>query len=187
MIFFVENKTGFCSRDLQVNIYDSTGKPFYHKKNVKGVLFFNLPQGEYETENKLFYLKKPITYSVPKAPKPEKNISFRDLKVNLLSEEQIGGKARIDTIEGQMDLSEKIFMYPKPIWRKIFFHELGHHLYYTEKYCDHFADLCLLKMGYNPSQLFSGTVCSLKPKESNLDRIIYNHRNGMNTKQKYGN
>jgi hypothetical protein len=183
MTFTIDKKTGFCTEDRDVNIYDSFGKDFYHKRNKGAELRFNLPEGTYKTKNKLWYLDSPVIYSAPRAPKPQKNIPFRNLKVNLKSEYEMNTKARIDTNTGEMDLSDEIFLYPKPIWHKIFFHELGHHLYYTEKYCDHFADLCLLKLGYNPSQLFKGTICSLTPKENNMERILYNYNNGANTRQ----
>lgn len=184
MNFSVKEKTGFVCAEKVLSIFDKNGLPFYERKNNSTLMKFNLPKGNYFSENVIYKLEKPVVYLVPPVPHPEKNVEMRDLKIEVLPEQMIGGKARIDTLTGSVQLSEEIFSLPRPVWQKIFFHEIGHHLYYTEKYCDHFADLCLLKLGYNPLQLYKGSVCSLRHNRENVERFKYNHSNGMKIKQK---
>ena len=182
MIFRVEKKSGFISEDVPLCIYDERGIIFY-RRNKFGEKKFNLPIGTYQTRNKIYLLETPVTYIAPKMQKPEKNFDMRtDLNVNVI--ENYSEKANINVGEGIINMRAEAFRLPKPVWVKMFFHEIGHHLFYTEKLCDQFADLCMLQMGFNPSQLIIGTLCSLKKTKGNLERVMYNFNNGLRTKQK---
>jgi hypothetical protein len=151
-------------------------------RKKKGEKKFNLPIGIYYTDNTIFELPKPITYIVAPMPKPEKQIEMKNLQVNIIN--GFDKKANINVGEGIINMRAEFFQMPRPIWLKVYFHEIGHHMFFSEHLCDRFADLCMLKMGYNPSQLIAGTLCSLDNSERNLQRIKYNYANGLNTKQK---
>ena len=71
--FSCKHKTGFCSSDSLIKIFDETNKPFYVYPNKNGIIYFNLPKGAYTTENNLTKLEKPVFYKLPILPQRSVN------------------------------------------------------------------------------------------------------------------
>ena len=180
MLFTIDKKTGFQTSESPLFIYDERGIIFY-RRFKQGVKRFNLPIGTYSTLNNLVVLPTPVKYLVTPLPTSQKEIRMDKLQINLIPDYE--QKANINVGDGIININSGFFRLPKPIARKVFFHEIGHHLYYSEHLCDKFADLCMLKMGFNPSQLIAGTLCSLDKSKRNYKRIKYNFENGLRTKQ----
>lgn len=85
--------------------------------------------------------------------------------------------ARIFTNEGIIEKGAAFNSYPDPM--KVFFllHEVGHFFYKTEEYCDLFALVHFLQMGYNMSTAIYCLTKVLRKNKQNVDRVIflYNH------------
>lgn len=169
----VEKKTGFCCNDSnEVVIYDHKKKLFYQRKSDRKQSCFNLPSGVYFTNNNLSQLSTPVSYSIPKLPKIEregiipKKVIVRKgdnaHKCSIIRDD----KRRIAVIFAD----RKIFDLPKVQQEMIMLHELGHCFYETEYKCDLFAASYLIKRGYNPSQLALSTFYSLGNTDSSFDR-----------------
>lgn len=91
--------------------------------------------------------------------------------------ELTGTPARIFTLDGIIEKGKKLYDYPKPM--RVFFllHEIAHLYYKTEKYCDLFALVHFLQMGYNMSTAMYCLTNVLRRNDQNLERVlyIYNH------------
>ena len=74
--------------------------------------------------------------------------------------------ARIITFDGSFQDSP---LYE--IWM-IFYHECGHRLYKTEKYCDRYAAKCMLRDGYNPSQIGYAVIDSLSDRQDERKEFV---------------
>jgi hypothetical protein len=155
-------KSGFSSL-LPFRIYDNKGILFYssdfvNKINEGEKHNFNLPFGSYEFDGFLIPLNKPVEYKNILLPKPQRHLQKKPYKIIF------GTNANKCTIfyEKGIILFDKSFL-SKPLYVRynIYFHELGHHLYKTEKYADLFAAKKMLEKGFNPSQIGYGILDSL--------------------------
>jgi hypothetical protein len=84
-----------------------------------------------------------------------------------------GTPARIHTGSGVIELGRSLYNYTKPM--RIFFilHELGHFYYSTEKYCDLFALVFFLRMGYNMSTAMYCLTKVLRHNPQNVERVLF--------------
>ena len=166
----VLRKTGFKSQNSPIYIYDAKRrKLFYsHTGNANGEFFFNLPRGEFLTENKLIALKEPLPVSLPKLPRPEKeNVFPRSVKIKI---EKNPNKASIWIDSHSIQVDPQIFKRTLPEIVFILFHEAGHYLYKDESKCDLYAVHEMLKRGYNPSQCYFAIHNALGDYTSSLER-----------------
>jgi len=157
-------KTGFESSDPVILIYDNNMNVFYEKENKTGK--FNLPKGSYFTRNNVKETK-PINYKItlPKADlKPRFNLNNLSLVLN-----NNPNKASINTVTGKIFFNAEILRGSKTEYYFIFFHEIGHLFFNTEKKCDDFSAAKLLSLGFNPSQIFKASKKTLSKK--NYQRI----------------
>lgn len=166
----VKNKTGFYS-PTDVKIYDDKGHVFYEKscnnKN-QGQVFFNLPEGEFTSENKVHLLNRPLRYILPALPFQEHIIPIpEDIEIIKTDNPHT---CTILLATGKILCDYKVFDWPLANRTHVLFHELGHYYYKTESKCDIFASRKMLKIGYNPSQLAYVTIKNLRP--SNAKRIL---------------
>lgn len=144
----IKSKSGFISLEPDVLIFDENKKPFYFRKNVKGV--FNLPSGIYYTNNTL-KKTKPNKYKVRKLPSRERIRPKRKLSFSF---EDNPNKCQINTHTGEIFIDPVFWNSLNRCERNaVMFHELGHFLYSTEIYCDLYATREMIKKGFNPSQI----------------------------------
>jgi len=142
--------------------------------NFKGLLFyecpkgvnFNLPSGAYSYIGKfehsplIDYSKKFIL------DKPEKKIPFLDIKKIKVTNNP--NKCSIYVNSGLVIIDKAFFNSLNDIQKTfILLHEVGHFYYYTEKKCDNYAKVQMLKAGYNPSQISATTKSTLLSNERN--------------------
>lgn len=147
----VKNISGFLCYEPKIRVYKQ-GKPFYFKDNLRGgVAEFNLPPGNYETDNNILPRVRPVIFLPEKLPPPERNIPRpKKFKVIICKNPN---KCTIELPTGRIFLDKKFSQGNEVQVKFILAHELGHYLYKSEHLCDLYANNMLLKMGYNPSQL----------------------------------
>lgn len=145
----LNRKTGFIANNPV--IYDKRGL-FYRKD---GEVKFNLPPGEYKFDCELNKLSYPVKYRYPTLPFPEKfSILPPAKKLVILLDEKLQ-RAKIRVADNLMVVGRPMLNMLTPEIASIFFHEIGHYYYTTEKYCDYYSIVCMIKLGFNPSQFVS--------------------------------
>jgi hypothetical protein len=173
---YVDKKTGFSSL-LPFKIFDSNGLLFYadfftNKIKNGERLKFNLPAGNYFVDGFLVQLAEPIKQKHIELPKPQREIPYTRYKIKFGENPH---KCTIYYNDGLI-LFDKSFL-SKPLYMRynVYFHELGHHLYGTEKYADLFALKKMLELGFNLSQVGYGTLYTLSDKQRERKKFISNH------------
>lgn len=170
----LHSKTGFTTPQRGVEIYDTKGRPFYVRENVRGV--FNLPKGEYLT-NDILSKCKPRKYRVKPLPIRERNFPKKPFKYVI--QPYNSAKCQIDKETGTVYISNE-FWKDLNLPEKIFIlkHEEGHYRYGTETFCDLYAATEMLKLGFNPSQIKLAIHNTLSPKNWNRKkRLIFSYFN----------
>lgn len=177
------------SRPVTVFIKFTAEKPLCFKLSGKanGLYYFrHLPPG---TPRIKFNIVDPDTYTAnvpfevvktsaietpnqyPQLPPAQrqryKNVTFiynPDLK---------GTPARIYTATGVIEHGPTYLAMPKPIRLFIDLHEEGHLFYATEEYCDVWALVSYLRMGYNRSMAFYTLYHILGKTDVNIKRLEF--------------
>lgn len=170
----LDKKTGFVSV-LPFTIYDSTGILFYssdftNKIDKGGRLLFNLPAGDYKYNGVLRKLDRPVSYKLKSLPTKERRIKKGKYIV------KFGDNPNKCTIfyGPRIILFDNSFKkMPLYVRYAIYFHEMGHHFYKTEKYADLYAYNKMLKLGFNKSQIGLSVLSTLTNKKSSFDRKEY--------------
>lgn len=171
---FVDKKSGFDVKDssLPIVIRDSRGISFYDTNGLSNVTKFNLPPGEYFVDSGTF------TKSNTVKTFPSINLPFRqrfffpnpeNFSIHFAANPNkctVNWGAKSITFDSSFQES------PLPqIWM-IFYHECGHKLYKTEAYCDLYAAKCMIRDGYNPSQIGYAVIDSLSDKQEARKEFI---------------
>ena len=177
MKLVVKHKTGFSCIDNQLLIFDKNKIPFYFRDNNKTTFKFNLPVGTYYTENNLVKLNRPCFYTSPKL----KPFYFNKTLPNRFKivYENNPNKCSVDLTRGIIIFDNSFKNEPRFIKDFIKFHELGHYRYSgrgqeSEKDCDNFSVHCMIKIGYNPSQINVASKYTLGENHLSVDRKINN-------------
>lgn len=178
----IYRKTGcYCAHP--VLIYDHRGNIFYNSNwagNFRG--YFNLPVGQYYTNNNVKYLKEPIATPIIHLPRKERNKPLpKSIKI------QFGNNPAKATIYHKQNriLFDKKYL-EKPLYEIwfIFYHELGHKLYQTEWKADLYATKRMFKAGFNESQILLAPWSSLSSKQEFRKTILIKSVNhAANTKK----
>jgi len=177
MQFKVNNKSGFSSNDSEILILDKNKIPFYYRENNKLNFKFNLPIGTYYTENNLIELKKPCFYTTPKLKPFYYNKPFPK-RFKIIYKDN-PNKCSVDLSRAVIIFDKSFKSEPRFVKDFIKFHELGHYRYSgrgqeSERDCDDFSTWCLIKIGYNPSQISVANRYTLGHNDSGTDRKINN-------------
>lgn len=165
----LDKKSGFTTSDKFIRINDSDGTPFYSFDRQVGhtETYFNLPKGVYTTTNDLKEVA-PRNYKLPKFPPKERHYKIsKDLRVIYAPNPH---KASIIFDKALIVLDNSFKTLPRAQLVHAKLHELAHHYYKTEKYCDLWAAREMLKVGYNPSQIAFAVLGTLSNKPDSLDR-----------------
>ena len=181
MRFVLNSKSGFITFDPEVIIYDEDGILFYSKKNAIGKLHFNLPKGTYETNNnisKTTFKKFPLSkLEKPNAIKKLPKDGFKIIYCKNPNKCSVDNKRHIIYFDNSFKSA------PRPVKMYIKLHELGHYFYSgegnkSEINCDVFAANKMLKLGYNPSQIYEAQNSTLSRgiHTSNMRRLnVYDY------------
>lgn len=162
------SKTGFQTNDKIVRIYDDAGVLFYFRNPVKVPFYFNLPKGKYKTTNKIVKQSQPRKFKLPKLPTRERSGEIpKHIKWTWGRNPH---KASIFRHKNTVLLDYGIKNLSRSQRVQVKLHELGHYYYQTEHYCDLFAAREMLKMGYNPSQIYWGQKGTLSDSPIGIER-----------------
>lgn len=170
----LDKKTGFTSA-LPFNIYDDRGIIFYSSsftdKIDKGErLLFNLPPGDYLYDGVIRRLDKPVDYKLKKLPPKERRRKKKTYKIIYGNNPN---KCTIFYDKGIILFDNSFKKLPLFVRWNIYYHELGHHFYKTEKYADLYAYNAMLKKGFNLTQIGLTSLITLTNKPSSFERKEY--------------
>ncbi len=162
-------------------IYDNRGK-LYFERFLDGKtprIKFNMPnKGFFKSPNN-FEVNKRVPIEISKLdfdlPPFERN-RIKDFTI-IQNKSLTNTPARVYTEEGIIEVAADFNKYPYPMQRFFLLHEVGHFYYEKEEYCDLFALVQFLQMGYNMSTAMYCLTNVLKRNKQNRDRVlyIYNH------------
>lgn len=175
--FVLRTVTGFRNLDPEtpIIIYDYRNIRFYDSTHLyRPVKEFNLPAGTYRLwMGDVIPMDKPVKYKLLKLPRPERRRPFPgDFKVLFTDNPNkctINWNTKTITFDNQFKTS------PLNIVDFILFHEFGHSIYKTEKYCDMYAVNAMIKQGYNPSQIGIAPIMALSEGQFHRSENIVNH------------
>jgi hypothetical protein len=158
-------------------VYDSKGK-LYFERYLDGKtprIKFNIPNvGVYYTKNPIEIVKQ-VAIEIPSLsfslPAFERN-RIRDFVI-IDNPKLQGTPARVFTFDGIIEKGAAFNRYTNPM--KVFFllHEVGHFYYKTEEYCDLFALVHFLQMGYNMSTAMYCLTTVLRRNKQNQERVMF--------------
>jgi hypothetical protein len=169
----LEEKTGFLST-MPFTIYEQNGTIFYSSDFTENIsegrkLEFNLPLGIYKYDGNFVKLAEPIKMINFPLPPKERHIGSKRYKITF------GDNPNKCTIfyDTGIILFDNSFL-SKPLYNRygVYFHELGHHWYKTEKKADLFAVKKMLEYGFNPSQIGRVFLESLSDKSFDRQKQV---------------
>jgi hypothetical protein len=171
----LEHKTGFSSL-LPFAIYEAGGQLFYSsdfttKINDGQRLNFNLPAGVYKYDGSFTKLDFPVSVVNISLPPWERTYMQKRYDIIFGSNPN---KCTIFYDKGVILFDSSIMQKPLYVKYVIYYHELGHHFYKTEKYADMYAAKRLLEKGFNPSQIGRGFMEGLSEKSVDRKMEIVN-------------
>lgn len=178
MKFKVKNKTGFVTNERDLLILDKSKIPFYYRNGLTGNYRFNLPVGTYYTKSKITKLQKPCYYTTP-GLKPAYYFKPFPKRFHIIYMTN-PNKCSVDLNRAVIIFDKSFKKSPRFIKDFIKFHELGHYRYTgkgqtSEKDCDNFAAYCMIRIGYNPSQISVANKYTLGNDHYAIDRKINNN------------
>lgn len=172
MQIVLTHKTGFETNAPAVAVYNSDFSPFYVKTRQGSKLQFNLPPGAYYCEQELTRLKKPVVYKLPTLPSPERKVIMPSAPIQIIFRPN-PNKCSIFLNLGLIVCDPSIKIKSRSEQLFVMYHELGHYMYKTEKYCDIYATHRLIEEGYNPSQcVFSVNGCLSEQSKERKENIF---------------
>ena len=158
-------------------LYDSKGRIYYFRfmDGKTPRIKFNLPDPDTYTGNISFHVYKTtdiqLPDSYPALPPAERNRWKEPTFV--FNPDLTGTPARIFTDTGVIEHSPQYYTYPPPVRLFLDLHESGHFLYTTEMYCDLWALVNFLRMGYNRSTAYYTLDKILSRTSENIDRLKF--------------
>lgn len=160
------------------SITDRNGKIYFYRYLPSGTtgIKVNIPDtGDYYVSKDVNIIRKPLTTisnvnNIVLPPK-ERNRSKPYFIVH--DNNEVSSPALIYTGTGMIVTGRKFKGMSIPMRIFILLHELGHFYYETEKYCDLYAFIEFVKMGYNPSTAMYCLTDVLRRKPENDERIDY--------------
>lgn len=176
MLLKVYKPTGFIALPERVVIYDllrpGVTTPFYDfdfsGKKIVDDRRFNLPVGQYETDNNITqsFFKPSKNIPIP-APEIYRTIPF-GFPVYFSTNKN---KASIYFDDKKIVIDPSFKSLPRYCLDFVLSHEYGHFIYRTEKFADLYSMKRMLKMGYNKSQIRNAINLSLTKKHSITRKI----------------
>lgn len=153
------------------------GKPYFERflDGKTPRIKFNIPNpGMYVTPNSIEVVKisdieiPSTTYILP----PFERDRIKDFTI-INNPNLHNTPARVFTHEGIIEKGSQFRNYSSPMQVFFLLHEVGHFFYRTEEYCDLFALVHFLKMGYNMSTAMYALTTVLRRNKQNRDRVLF--------------
>lgn len=158
----------------KLELKDSQGRLYYLRYFDKVPRFkVNIPDADTYTSNVPVQVLKitdiEIPTSWPTLPPPERD---RWQKSKIVYNPNLNGTpVRIFSKEGIIETSPNFYDIPPVIRLFLLLHEEGHYFYVTEEYCDLWALINYLRMGYNRSMAFYALSHYLSRHPENIKRV----------------
>jgi hypothetical protein len=179
----VIKKSGFIitKPETPVNIRDYRGIMFYTTEPIMPVYDFNLPVGKYMVDSGYFkQAPNPINFKLEKLPISETALPRfpYDFKIVFAKNPN---KCTIFWAKKLIVFDTRFEYCPLPELFFIFYHECGHARYgfkrlysmkEAEAYCDLYASNCMLRDGFNPSQIMKAPKQTLSAKQDYRKNFI---------------
>jgi hypothetical protein len=178
MTFKLYKPSGFIAQRERVIIYDLESllnTPFYDfdftDRDDLDSRRFNLPIGEYETENDLIqsYFKPSKHINLP-PPEVKRELAFNYPIIYGVNK----NKASIFFDKKIILIDSSFKNLPKYCYRFVINHEYGHSIYKKEINADLYAMIRMLKEGFNKSQIRNAINMSLTKPHSIIRKKIMN-------------
>ncbi len=173
---------GFKSSSPSVLIFKH-GKPFYYRTNKDGVLFFNLPSGEYDVVKGIIKPCNPVIYPTLNLDKRNNFDKVEKLRIIIAPNKN---KATIDLENNYAIIDPKLAAMPEYTIKWFMGHELWHNFYRglgqkSEQACDKGSADTMLKIGYNPNQCIAAIrgVLSNNPNALIRKKVILTELNNI--------
>lgn len=178
MIFELKNKRTYAGKgDLKIIRLDTPFKPEFYAKNESDYFLFNLPIGNYRIESGIVNDSDlALVYSTDLPAIERKSGAPYKVKYTMGN---VKVKAKIYRSLGTIYIDKSYLNYPQYVGKFLLEHEKAHYFYETEKFCDLWAANKMLKLGYNPSQLFDAIDLILGSKNVDLakERVNFIYEN----------
>jgi hypothetical protein len=172
MQIVLTKKTGFETDAPAVAVYNDDFSPFYVKARTGSKLQFNLPPGAYFCEQNIKQLQKPVNYKMPALPKPERKVQLPQTPIQIIFRPN-PNKCSIFLNLGLIVCDPSIQIKSRAEKMFVIYHELGHYMYKTEKFCDMYATQRMIEDGFNPSQcVFSVNGCLSEASKERKENIL---------------
>lgn len=158
-------------------LYDDRNRIYYFRylDGKTPRIKFNVPDtGVFHTDTpfrlcKMTSIETPSSY--PILPPAERD-RWKDVQV-VVNPELDGTPARIFSDTGVIEVSNSFSSFPPPVRLFLLLHETGHMIYKSEEYCDLWALINFLKMGYNRSTAYYTLDKILSRSQENIERIKF--------------
>lgn len=159
-------------------IYDSKGGKYYYRYLPPGCtsIKVNIPDTgiyRFNTDAELRRERLVINPAVNRIKLPPRERNRRKDFYIVHDPNEIKSPALIYTETGKIVTGSKFNSLTIPMKVFVLLHELGHFDYHTEKYCDLFAFVEAMKMGYNASNCMYCLTDILRSNPANDERIFY--------------
>ena len=161
-----------------VAMYDSNGHIYYIRdiKPDRSEVQLNVNHtGTYKfSDNVLSYTfapRKKFTCYIDRLPDSEKSIIPKPIKF-VYNPTLNDTPARIDVNTGIIETGPRFNKLPTLVKDFIILHEIGHHYYFTETYCDQYALKNYIENYGNPSQALYSLTKVFKYPEYQIERIL---------------
>jgi len=155
----------------------STGDLYYFRwLNKVPRIKFNILHPDTYTSNVPFEIVKVSDVEIPTMwptlPPPERDRWPDEIKL-VHNPKVTGTPIRIYSEDGLIEYGNKFMTYPPVLRLFLILHETGHFWYLTEEYCDLWALINYLRMGYNRSMAYYALTNILSRSPQNLNRINF--------------
>lgn len=158
-------------------LIDTSNQDIYYFRYMNGKtprIKFNVPDTGVYVGNVPFEVTKTtpieIPSSFPPLPPPSRD-RWQDVQLVYNPSMVDNTPIRIYSNEGVIEASNKFMGYIRPIQIFLMWHEKGHMLYLEEEYCDYFALVNCMRLGYNESTCLYALSHILKRSTGNMNRI----------------
>ena len=116
-------------------------------------------------------LTKPVEHKEIILPPKERTIEKKRYQIIF---DENPNKCTIFYKEGKIIFDNSLKNVPMYMKFNIYFHELGHHLYKTEKFADLYSAKKMLDLGFNPSQIGYSNLETLSDKQRERKEFLIN-------------
>lgn len=172
----LQKKTGFdiINPNREVVIRDVRGRIFYSTESLlPRTKNFNLPSNIplFVEKGHFRDRKYPVKYNLVSLPKRERYSKPDPSKFKVIYKYN-PNTCTINWRKKQITFDDSILELAIPYQTFILYHEFGHKYYSTEEHADRYARNCMIKRGFNPSQILLAPYYTLNENNNYRKELI---------------